>query len=454
MNEQRIRNSIIVFALALFVMHADLAAAQKGTGLGPRNYTVSGQVTNDGEAPLPGVTMTFTRVSGRVTIPAPVTTDSEGNWEQSGFRRWTTYRVTPSKPGYAFSPEYRDFKAANADLNFTGSSTYDFAFVTTTDYSTGHFAVVNLHAQSASEYQMEMSSDAVARTIDGKIYVMNRLGQDNVTIFSPSDFLHPLIQFSTGSGSNPQDIVLANSGKAYISLLDRNYLLVVNPNTGTEIMKIDISSYADADGIPEAWRMSIVDGIVYVLLQELDRYNFYQPAQNGTILAVDTESDTVIGAMTLSGKNPYDIWYQRSMDKLIVSETGSFADLADGGIETINLDNYEPSGFTLTETALGGNVSFFVMKPSSSRGYVIVTDGSYNTSVVSFDLQPAEKIKDVLAPKSGFIHAALAVDPLNLLVADRSFTNPGIRIVSTVTDEEITSSPINTGLPPLSITLY
>jgi hypothetical protein len=382
---------------------------------------------------------------------------------------------------------FRKHKSVNTEKD---EAITQYAFVTTTDWQTGHFATINLEDQSVKIYDVALNSDAVAKTISDKIYVVNRLGQDNITIFSPPNFSTPLIQFSTGNGSNPHDIVLSSSDKAYITLFEKNYLLVVNPNTGEELKKIDISSFADSDGIPEADQMVIVNGILYVTLQKLDRFNYYQPAGKGQILMIDTVSDTILGSVPLTGQNPYDINYQNSMNKLIVSEVGSFYDAQDGGIETIDLsgclswydvinkyDSYVGgqtvwsevitcyieytthgiSGFILSEKDLGGNITDFVMKPLSSQGYIIVTDSSYNTSIVSFDLEQAVKLKDILIGKD-FIYSGIALGNEKLLVGERpnlEFSNPtGVRIISTLNDEEITTKPINTGLPPLSITIY
>jgi hypothetical protein len=332
-----------------------------------------------------------------------------------------------------------------------------YAFVTTSDYETGFFATINVRNKSVTKYQLELSSDAVARTIDGKIYVVNRFGQDNITVFSPQNFAKPLIQFSTGNGSNPHDIVLASSNKAYVSLYEKGYLLVVDPTTGIELKRIDISSFADKDGVPEADRMVIVDGILYVALQKLDRNNYFEPAGNGEILMIDIESDTIIGSIVLSGANPYDIFYHQGMDRIVASEVGSFYDLTDGGIETVDPYTREASGFILTESDLGGDITEFAMTPFSGKGYIIVIDGATydnNTSVVSFDLERGEKLKDILAPKAGFIHSGIALGSGRLLVGDRNFTHPGVRIISVATDREITTQPLDTGLPPNSITMY
>jgi hypothetical protein len=38
-----------------------------------------------------------------------------------------------------------------------------------------------------------------------------------------------------------------------------------------------------------------------------------------------------------------------------------------------------------------------------------------------------------------------------LLVPDRTLTNPGIRVYDTFTDQEVTTDPIDVGLPPNAI---
>jgi M6 family metalloprotease-like protein len=82
----------------------------------------SGKVVNDGGVGISEVTMTFTKVSGSGSLPAPVKTDTAGNWTQSGFGAGTTYKVTPKKADYTFKPASSKFQAGAAGLNFTGTS--------------------------------------------------------------------------------------------------------------------------------------------------------------------------------------------------------------------------------------------------------------------------------------------------------------------------------------------
>jgi hypothetical protein len=89
------------------------------TPVDSKAFSVSGRVETSEGTGISGVAMTFSKVSGSVIIPATVTTDSNGNWNQSGFSNGATFRVTPSKVGYTFTPASRDFNAARSDLNFT-----------------------------------------------------------------------------------------------------------------------------------------------------------------------------------------------------------------------------------------------------------------------------------------------------------------------------------------------
>jgi hypothetical protein len=83
----------------------------------PELFSVGGTVTG-----MAGVTMTFGCVLGSGTIPASVSTDAYGKWSQTGFLSGTTYKVTPSKSGYSFSPKNWTFSDGSTSLSFIGTS--------------------------------------------------------------------------------------------------------------------------------------------------------------------------------------------------------------------------------------------------------------------------------------------------------------------------------------------
>jgi hypothetical protein len=56
---------------------------------------------------VPGVTITFSlQNEPRETPPTPVTTDAQGRWNQSGFKKGKSYFVNASKPGFTIAGRY------------------------------------------------------------------------------------------------------------------------------------------------------------------------------------------------------------------------------------------------------------------------------------------------------------------------------------------------------------
>lgn len=87
-------------------------------GLAPL-FNVSGKVLSSAGFPIPGVRLSFSRVSGGGEIPGEALSDADGNWNQSGFEPGTTYRVTASKIRSSFAPPSIEFNATNSALDFT-----------------------------------------------------------------------------------------------------------------------------------------------------------------------------------------------------------------------------------------------------------------------------------------------------------------------------------------------
>ena len=91
------------------------------------------------------------------------------------------------------------------------------AFVVTTDFSTGGLSAIDLDTRQVASQVATVHSDATLRVYGRIIYVVNRFGQDNIQVIDPDGSYATLRQFSTGNGSNPQDIVLVSFHKAYVS---------------------------------------------------------------------------------------------------------------------------------------------------------------------------------------------------------------------------------------------
>ncbi|GIW39474.1 MAG: hypothetical protein KatS3mg076_0051 [Candidatus Binatia bacterium] len=330
------------------------------------------------------------------------------------------------------------------------------AFVVVTDFQTGSFATVSLDDFSVTRASPErqVHSDAVVRVAGNRVYVVNRIFADNIQILDPEAGFATVVQCSTGNGTNPHDILVLDGEKAYVTLYDTGKLLVVDPEPAPDCSdfvrgEIDLSAFADADGNPEPDQMAFVGGRVFVSIQRLDRNNFFVPAGAAALLEIDPEKDEVVAEITLGGRNPFATTKGLVVQggEIVVAETGQFGVL-DGGIERVQASTRMPEGFFVTEAELGGDINDFVL--ADGVGFAVVSAPDFTTSLVSFDTATGQKLSTLLSGVS-FL-ADIELDGRGRLwVADRTLESPGIRVFDAATGEELTSGPLNLGLPPFEI---
>ena len=299
---------------------------------------------------------------------------------------------------------------------------------------------------------LTIHSDAVVRTYRDKVYILNRLPQDNVIVLDRSDLMTPLIQYSTGNGSNPKDIAFFSVEKAYISLYERTQLLIVNPVTGDSLGSVDLSTFADADGLPEVSQLALYGSHLFAACQRLDRENGWAPAEFSTIAVVDVTTDLLVDAdadtegvqgIVMAGKNPGAAAQRGS--KWFLSAVNSYTDLTDGGIEVIDLVNLRSEGIVLDEATVGGNLSSLVMA-SDNEGYAVVTDENFVNTVKRLDLA-TQSVSQGLDGLSGGFVPGLGLFGTRLYILDQgSFGDPasvGVKVYDVNTDE-LLAGPIST----------
>jgi len=334
------------------------------------------------------------------------------------------------------------------------------AFVVTTDFQTGSFAVFPVLQPDAVARNVErIHSDAVARVHGGLVYVVNRLGGDNVQAIDPAAGYATRWQCSVENGSNPHDIAFAAPDKAYVTRYERAALLVVDPTTGPDCAgfvrgTVDLSSLADADGLPEMDQAVVVGGRLFVTLQRLDRRNFFRPTDSSLIAVVDVATDTLVGSITLTGTNPFTESAGLALDPatgtILLTEVGEFARVDDGGIERIDLATLTPEGFFVTESDLGGNVTDVVIV-GDHHAYAIVLDATARSRLVRFDPTTRQVGATLAAGDDFLVDIDLGPDGATLYLTDRTLRRPGIRRFAIADDVELVPSPIDTGLPPFDV---
>ncbi len=333
------------------------------------------------------------------------------------------------------------------------------AVLTTTDYSSGGLSSLDLGTNTATNDHLTIHSDAVVRTYRDKVYILNRLPQDNVIVLDRSDLMTPITQYSTGNGSNPHDIAFVSEAKAYISLFERSQLLIVNPVTGDSLGSVDLSTFADADGLPEVSQLALYGSHLFAACQRLDRENGWAPTEFSSIAVVDVTTDLLVDAdsdtegvqgIVMGGKNPYSAFQRGS--RWVLSTYNMYTDLTDGGIEVIDLENLVSEGIKIDEVAAGGNIWALAMV-SDVEGYVVVTDENFVNIVNRFNLTTRSVLKRLDGLSGGEV-PSLGIFGERLYLSDRgSFSDPasaGVKVYD-VNTEELLAGPISTGLPPSSI---
>jgi DNA-binding beta-propeller fold protein YncE len=332
------------------------------------------------------------------------------------------------------------------------------ALVVTTDFETGLLATVGVRApHDVGHPAAPIHSDAVVRVTGGDVFVVNRFLGDNLQVLDPSRGLATRLQCSTGPGSNPHDVAVVGPHKAYVTRYDARELWIVDPSAsscaGFRLGSIDLSPWADADGLPEMDQMAVVGGRLFVSLERLDRTRRFAPAGRSRLAVIDTATDAVVTVIELTGANAFGdasgIVREPGSGKLVISEDGNILRTGDGGLERVDPETLTAEGFFLGEQDLGGNVTDFVLA-SPTKGYAIVLDDQLRNVLVAFDPQDRTATRRLLVRTQYLPDVALAPDG-TLWVADDGLPAPGIRIFDTSTDTQRTTAAIDVGLPPFSL---
>ena len=312
------------------------------------------------------------------------------------------------------------------------SSAQSDLFVITTDFSTGSTAFLAANAAEAEVNLLGIHSDAVGHYHDGRVYIVNRLGQDNILVLDAMDLRTPLTQFSVGNGANPHDIEIVAPDKAYVTRYDTASLLIVNPQDGAELGQIDLSAFADADGLPEVSQIVRVGDRLYLSCQRLDRNGGWGPADVSYLIVVDLATDSLVDVdpdaegvqgIALSAANPNSMAVVG--EQIAVGVVVNFGDRS-GGVEIVDTTTNRSLGLAVSEEDLGGDITSMVLV-DQNRGYAVVADENFANGVRPFELSSGTVGVPLENISGGFI-PSLAVDggPLDRR-RPRLFLRPGQR---------------------------
>ncbi len=298
------------------------------------------------------------------------------------------------------------------------------------------------------------STDPVVRYQGGRLLIVNRFGHDNVTVLDAASF-ELIAQISTGAGSNPQDVA-ADGDLLYVPTLAGPGLAVLDlahPDDGV-VDTIDLSDLDPDDGEPNCHSAVIVERRLAVVCGILDAQ--FRPRQRGVVAVIDLEGDAPVRRVLLEHRRPFGFALAPSSgpfagDVLVATVPKFLEPAAAGCLERVHIagDRPSPAGCLIDNPTLGGFAS--ALAADGDRVWITVTTGfdpadygalgyaaAWNTTSGSMDApMTADEVRamDVAVCPGG-----------TMAVADATL---GVRVYRPG-GGEMTSGPLDLGLPPVS----
>jgi len=334
------------------------------------------------------------------------------------------------------------------------------AFVYITDFwQSALLSTYTVGEGAVSDLDLSIYTDAKLAANGGNVYVIEGVGADDILIVDPAETAAPVGNYSVGNATNPYNILPLNEKTAYVVRYDSPEILIVNTATGAELGTIDLSSYADEDGLPETSTSILVDTTLYVGMQFLNRTDMsWNPIRNGLVAAISTNMNAVVDTFALTVKNPLAMDITSDGSALLIGggQHISFFDpttqqdlidaaLAEAGVDKLNLDTGEVS--RITEGAdLNANVSAVCVAPGDSVAWIIAAETVWpNTAVYKIDIATGAVLDSLEEPTAA---SALAVSTDgDLLVGEGGMGPFGILTYDAATGD-LTHGLVNTALAP------
>ncbi len=321
-------------------------------------------------------------------------------------------------------------------------------------------------------------SDITVAAHGEHFYRIERFMGDNVAKFHVDAPETVIWQFSSnGTGetaSNPGDLVFADESQAYLLRYGADTAWIVDPSTtdeaGFKTGELDLSAYADADGLPEMAAAALVGDKLFVVLQRIDSTNNWTPGiayvavfDTTTTPIVEIETNTEAGdglkGIPLPVKNPTAIQYQADTHTLYVQGVGRYAapwsgTLAeyDGGIASLDPDTYQTEMILDDGDAADhpyGNIAGMAIV-SANKGYFVGYAGWGDNTLYSLDLSTGTPTAiDGLSGKSIAGMEGGAYPDQNSMLWVCNATDNRIEILNTATD--IVDESVSTGLNPFKV---
>ena len=301
-------------------------------------------------------------------------------------------------------------------------------FIFESDFQSGMLECMDVDSANVSPMELPVFNDAVLRSYHGAVYVLERLGADNIMKIDPAKRGEDAViyQRHLSNKCNPYDIAFLSDTKAYVANQNAPEILIVNPQNGSAEKSIGLETYIympENNTSPYANRMAVVGSVVYVTLQ---RRNGFNPGAPTLIIPIDSEKDSIMEEDTVrcTFSNNNDMVAVEG--KLFCTNPGNAMENDDGGIEVVDCATGEVSTI-LTEEQLGGNPNQIIHK-GGNRFYVQVYAGWTDVKVVEIDAAEKKIVETLPDIHDAFGGISYDASREQLYVGERDASGIGILV--------------------------
>ena len=250
------------------------------------------------------------------------------------------------------------------------------------DYSVGALATFDTESSTLTENISSISGDPALVMDGGWLWQLNRYQYDTLRKYDPENLQVPVAEVSLASAvgsSNPHDVAIC-SDQLFVSLYGENRIPILDQASLEQLNEIDISEWADADGIPEASSMVVVGDQLYVALQRLDRNTGFIP-QTSITLQIDCSSQSMVNNWEMGSNIELIEW-----DDTVAMVTQS-TDTLEAGVfawDGTNWNRVWTADGSMSSVEYKDNRLFYSSLNASQTEYVLycvdMTSGTQSTS--------------------------------------------------------------------------
>jgi hypothetical protein len=321
-------------------------------------------------------------------------------------------------------------------------------------------------SRQLNKAQYPVSGDPALRWFSEipNLFVVNRQGADNIQTFGLPSLDAVIPQFSLVKAEglslepNLQDIAVKEIGGgalvSYVSALDSPRVIKTDGISDRVIGSVDLSAYADSDGLPEAALMAWVNDQLWIELLRMDRGKDlkkvpWATTDHSSVVVVDPTQDKVVTEIKLVGKDPMTNLKPGPDGRIYVGSWGGMDPHTGGGMEAIDPVAKQTAGLLADETALGGKPFDFDF--GGGAIWILVETPSHKTQLIRMDWPSFSNRKEVKTADDIDRLQSVVFDPDRNLVflASREQKTPGIIILDPITFNEVCFFSV--GAPPLQM---